>query len=141
MNTCTKIALAVFTLTLAGCQPDEPSPDGGEADTADQEFTLPTPGSGVPEATLRAAVSDLAAHLELEASGVEVLDAKTVTWPNGALGCPEPGGMYTQALVDGYVIRLNAGGRVHYYHGRDGGDPFLCPPERREKSVRTSSTA
>ena len=32
-----------------------------------------------------------------------------VTWNDGSLGCPEPGMFYTQALVDGYHVILQAG--------------------------------
>jgi hypothetical protein len=73
-----------------------------------------------------AAVDNLAEHLGIEADAVTVVQAVAVTWPDGSLGCPEPGMMYTQALVDGTFVLLEAGGRQYQYHG---GDPlFLCEP-------------
>lgn len=141
MTLRTKTALALLTLlglALAGCRPGGEITGDDEVTTPDEALTLTMTHSDVPEATIRSAISDLAAHLDIEPAQVEVLDAKTVTWSNGALGCPKPGGMYTQALVDGYLIRLNAGEQVHHYHGRNGGDPFRCPPERRGKPVDTS---
>jgi hypothetical protein len=30
-------------------------------------------------------------------------------WNDGSLGCPEPGMMYTQALVNGYWLIIEAG--------------------------------
>jgi hypothetical protein len=71
-----------------------------------------------------AAVEDLAGRLGIEPDAVTVIDARAVTWPDGSLGCPEPGMMYTQVLVDGMLVVLEADGRHYEYHG---GDPlFLC---------------
>jgi hypothetical protein len=73
-----------------------------------------------------AAVDNLAEQLGIEADAVTVVQAVAVTWPDGSLGCPEPGMMYTQALVDGTFVLLEAGGVQYQYHG---GDPlFLCEP-------------
>jgi hypothetical protein len=73
-----------------------------------------------------AAVDDLAEKLGIESDAVSVMQAVAVTWPDGSLGCPEPGMMYTQALVDGTFVLLEADGRQYQYHG---GDPlFLCQP-------------
>ena len=41
---------------------------------------------------------------------VKVLTVESVTWSDGSLGCPEPGMMYTQALVRGHRIRVDAAG-------------------------------
>ena len=71
-----------------------------------------------------AAVDDLAGRLGIAAADVTVVDARAVTWGDSSLGCPEPGMMYTQQLVDGTLVVLEAGGRRYEYHG---GDPLaLC---------------
>jgi hypothetical protein len=71
-----------------------------------------------------AAVEDLAGRLGIEPDAVTVVEALAVTWPDGSLGCPQPGMMYTQVLVDGAFVLLEAGGKQYPYHG---GDPlFLC---------------
>jgi hypothetical protein len=73
---------------------------------------------------VRAAVDDLAGRLGIESDAVTVVDARAVTWPDGSLGCPQPGMLYTQVLVDGMLVILEAGGQRYEYHG---GDPlFLC---------------
>lgn len=74
--------------------------------------------------------SDLAERLDIDRERIELVDAEYVTWRDGALGCPEPGNMYTQALVPGYRIRLRAGGEIHYYHGARDKAPFYCPADR-----------
>lgn len=79
---------------------------------------------------VRSARADLAARLDVPEQRVEVLDQRWVTWPDGAMGCPEPGMMYTQALVPGVWIRLSVDGDEHVYHGRRGAEPFHCPADR-----------
>jgi hypothetical protein len=70
------------------------------------------------------AVEDLATRLAVSASDVNVVTALAVTWGDSSLGCPEPGVMYLQQLVDGTLVVLEAGGRHYEYHG---GNPlFLC---------------
>ena len=70
------------------------------------------------------------AHDKLKVSSVE-----TVTWLDGSLGCPEPDLMYTQALVAGYRIRIEAGGKTLDYHADKRGTVVLCPPERARASA------
>jgi hypothetical protein len=48
-----------------------------------------------------------------------------VIWRDGSLGCPQPGMMYTQALVDGFRIVLRVKGQEVSYHG-PGKPPFRC---------------
>jgi hypothetical protein len=79
--------------------------------------------SGVQEA----AAADLAGRLGVDRAAIEVMVAEPVTWPDGSLGCPQPGRLYTQALVDGYRVVLRAGDRVYDYHAGSDGVPFLCP--------------
>lgn len=79
---------------------------------------------------IRSALADAARRTGLGAADLEVVSAERVTWLDGALGCPEPGFMYTQALVPGYRIRIQAGSEMLDYHAGTRGAPLLCPPER-----------
>ena len=72
------------------------------------------------------AKADLAKQLSVAAADIKVLAAEAVTWPDGSLGCPQPGMMYTQALVAGYFIRLQVGQTIANYHGGGQGEPFRC---------------
>ena len=74
----------------------------------------------MPLVTARSKISPAASGSSPD--GVTVVDARAVTWPDGSLGCPEPGMMYTQVLVDGTLVVLEAGGSRYEYHG---GDPLL----------------
>jgi hypothetical protein len=72
------------------------------------------------------AKTDLMNTLGVELSTIELVSYEEVTWNDGSLGCPQPDMMYTQALVDGYLIQLQVGDQVFNYHGANGGEPFLC---------------
>ncbi len=89
-------------------------------DQAVEETTTPR------DPRVEAAIDDLTTRFDIERSQVEVGEVREVTWPDGSIGCPQPGMLYTQALVDGYYIELHASGRTYSYHGREGEPPFLC---------------
>ena len=83
-----------------------------------------------------AARADLAKRLSISIDPIRVVEAVSVTWPDGSLGCPRPGMMYTQMMVDGARIRLEANGTMYEYHAGGRGVPFLC-----EKPSKPSSGA
>lgn len=78
------------------------------------------------------AVDDLAGRLGISADAVAVREARAVNWGSSAIGCPQPGLNYTQALVPGIRVLLQFEASVHRYHGRIGKSLFLCPEERAE---------
>lgn len=133
MNRLFLLPLSV-TVALAACSNGGSQQPGGAADAP-----VPGPDAG-KEATMKIdsslephvdrAIADLADRLEIAESEIEVVEARFVTWPDGAVGCPKPGMMYTQALVPGYRIGLVANGTRHHYHGAHDRPPFHCPPER-----------
>ena len=140
-----RLAFAAVLIVLAACGDEDsagdtvatvPSvSDPGEASTAPPLSATPlepaTTSGSAPGFALDpsmplvvAAVDDLAGRLGIAAADVTVVDARAVTWGDSSLGCPEPGMMYTQQLVDGTLVVLEAGGRRYEYHG---GDPLaLC---------------
>ena len=72
------------------------------------------------------AKEDLAERLGIPVSEIELLKIEEVTWRDGSLGCPQPGMLYTQALVNGSLIQLVHSGTIYQYHSGKGGAPFLC---------------
>jgi hypothetical protein len=78
------------------------------------------------EDLVQAAVEDLSRRTGIAATQIQVLEARTITWPDAGLGCPQPGIAYTQVQVDGVLIRLQAGERAYEYHGGGRRAPFLC---------------
>ncbi|MDL9979478.1 hypothetical protein [Microbacterium candidum] len=78
------------------------------------------------EECLELARADAAQFSGVDIEDVVVVSYDDVTWRDGSLGCPRPGLMYTQALVEGYRIVLRVGGRELHYHGRRGAQSFRC---------------
>lgn len=147
----TRILLAGLTVVvLAACgSAEQGGADGEDPTTTPDAGTVPrdtTPGSEpaetvpstdppvvgeVPEEVMAAVMSDLEDRLDDPGAEVEVTRAESVTWSDGALGCPEPGQMYTQALVDGYHIELEVDGDVFDYRVGSVDNFKLCEQELR----------
>lgn len=125
---------AVLLLSLTAC-----ASGGTVAESPNQSsrppFATTTPGpvktptptgtpADVPTARWDAIVADL------EARGVttepKLVSATSVTWDSGALGCPQPGMSYTQALVDGMQVIVEADGKTYDFRFGRGDSPVLC---------------
>jgi hypothetical protein len=70
---------------------------------------------------------DLVGRLGIDADAIKIKLARQITWRSGALGCPKPGMSYTQALVSGVLILLDADGETFGYHAQENQKPFYCP--------------
>lgn len=93
---------------------------------------LPTPDAAsraLPP--VAAAIADFAARERVDPASVSLRRLQRVTWPDGSLGCPKPGMMYTQALVDGYWLELAGGPQaapvLAEYHTDLAGQAVACP--------------
>jgi hypothetical protein len=92
------------------------------------------------QAATEAALEDAARRSGLPVERLRVVEAALVTWPDGSLGCPQDGMAYTQALVRGYRILIQAGEAVLDYHAGSSGKPFYCPPERAAPPLPGAAT-
>ncbi|MCA1735321.1 MAG: hypothetical protein LC739_04175 [Actinobacteria bacterium] len=79
----------------------------------------------LPASHWAAILADLSSR-EVATNGVALIEALEVTWNDGALGCPQPGVAYTQALVDGMKVTVEADGTRYTYHFGANGPPILC---------------
>lgn len=89
------------------------------------------PGTVEPglETLVAQAKADLAERLSISVDEIELLEARSVVWPDGSLGCPQPGMAYKQVPQDGALIRLAAGGQTYDYHVGGSRGLFLCEQE------------
>jgi len=76
---------------------------------------------------------DLANTLGVASDQIKTVSSEHVTWRSGALGCPSPGAQYTQGLVPGVRIVLEANGNRYSYHAHANGVPFYCPRPKNKK--------
>ena len=100
--------------------------DESEADAAQPSIPI----TEVPGEVLEAIVADAADRAGVEREEVDITIAEAVTWSDGSLGCPEPGMMYTQALVPGYRVVVEAVGAELNYHAAQSGDFRYCENPR-----------
>lgn len=129
-------ALLMAAVTVSCMAAPEQPPDKRDSVTAtpprepepilDPQNSRPVTGE-VPADTLERLRAEVAAQAQVDVKDVKVMTAELVQWPNGALGCPQPGRMYTQALVPGYRVVLQAGGKRYHYHAALKGPFTLCP--------------
>jgi hypothetical protein len=128
------VAALLAGMLLAACGPgDAGGPDdpgtGQDAPTEperDEERDVPDDAAEDLDALAEQVAAEVADEEGVEVGEVTIVSAEEVTWADGALGCPEDGGMYTQALVEGYRIVVEVEGREVHYHGGMGQAPFRC---------------
>lgn len=87
---------------------------------------IPTPFNPGLEKIVTQAINDLADRLATDPEKILLVEVAAITWPDGSLGCPQPGMLYTQVQVDGFRIRFQVGEQIYEYHGGGGRAPFLC---------------
>jgi hypothetical protein len=122
--------LAAVALVLAACSTAGPGASGGAAPESAGPSTRPgtsvgprptvgptsSPVTGeVPDAVMTAVQADLSAKTGQDATTATVTMAQAVTWPDGSLGCPQPGIMYTQMVQPGYRVVLELDGKSYDY--------------------------
>lgn len=142
-----KIALQIVLmiifclLTMTGCQQPETGEDLPGERPMETDMNESSPARLTLEEAVDAAREDFQQRHGTTHDSVELVEARPVTWGDGSLGCPEEGMMYTQALVDGYYIRLRAGEMTAHYHAGRDGRPMHCPAERSLKPPPRSGQA
>jgi hypothetical protein len=62
---------------------------------------------------------------------ITLVSAEAVDWPDGSLGCPQPGMVYGQVITRGYLIILEAAGERYPFHtdANPEGQLVLCTEE------------
>jgi len=130
-------ALACAVAVTIGCSevpqageavPDPPTGVRG-TNTGVADVNLAELPAGMAESAIEDARRRVSGVLAEE---FRIVAAEAVTWADGSLGCPEPGMMYTQALVPGYRIIVQAGSETMEYHAGRAGAPKFCPPGQAE---------
>src|SRR5262245_15735361 len=131
MKVLSALLLPALILVCVACgEAQEPALEDPTTTTvAPPSSTTPsTVATSVPtldpdqSASVELAIVDLAQRLDVEPAEIVLVSFREVAWPDGSLGCPEEGKMYTQAVVDGYQIGLGHADRFFAYHGANDGD-------------------
>jgi hypothetical protein len=99
---------------------------------ASTSVTAPSPpreaGQAPPtgDELLSRMADDLAKRLGVRKTELQVLAMDTVVWNDGALGCPQPDKMYTQATVPGLRVLFQHNLKTYQYHGSERGHFVYC---------------
>lgn len=122
--------------------PSTDSPVPAATATASAAASTATSGAGSIEPQLMGlpqvelAKADLAGRLGVAPVDIMVATVRAVTWPNGGLGCPQPGMVYAEVLVEGLFIQLTYSEQVYNYHSGGMEPPFLC--EQAQGGAKTT---
>ena len=116
-----KLLMTCLAGALAGACQSQPAVPASPA--------APTMGYDL-DGAVKAARADAARRTGVAAEALALVSAEPVTWSDGSLGCPQPGRMYTQALVPGYRVRLRGPDGELDYHASARGALVLCPAGR-----------
>lgn len=136
-----QLSLCTLIFTSMACQNhemgqvDKMASDEENSVGTDQGKMHTAPDSISMDEQITGAVKDLADRIGVAVDVITVKDARSVQWGSGAMGCPKPGMSYTQALVPGIRLLLEANGTIYYYHGGTGKSLFYCPAERAKAPV------
>lgn len=132
--------LSVCTLLFAcaGCGQDVVEPQSGPAKPERTEpLVTGTDHEEIPIGAnltrqVQAAMAELAGRVGVSEGAITVVKASMVNWGSSAVGCPRQDMNYTQVIVPGILVLLEADGRIYRYHGSREGELFHCPDERAE---------
>ena len=94
-----------------------------------QSPTIPTVETTRPSILVapdQQAIADLAARLSIAPEAIAVVRMVEVDWPDGSVGCPQPGMRYKQVLTNGTFIQLQVDDQLYNYHSGVGRPAFLC---------------
>lgn len=132
------VLLLGVVFTLSACAVESASMSSGEEPTVEstvQSVTSTSPSDGPTTEPLLdsvSAVRESLANSEGVGIGRVILTVQEeVVWPNGALGCSEPGMSYTQALVNGSRVVFSIDGEdFHFHSGRTGTYTYCGAPDK-----------
>lgn len=133
-----RIALLATVWVAAGCsagaashEPASLTPASATPSPAPDATGAASPGPhDLPASIVGPVVADIARISGLPADQVTVVSAESVTFPDAGLGCPVPGMVYAQVLVEGFKIVATAGGTTYDYRGTRPGAFRRCTNAR-----------
>jgi ABC-type Fe3+-hydroxamate transport system substrate-binding protein len=123
----TVILLLILVLLISGCVQNKDSPlnhtTGSEITltaTVKNDIIIPDNKNEtvIPEnarGVVDLAKKDLAAKLQISETSIGVVRVVPVEWRDTSRGHPEPGMVYAPVITPGYIIILDAEGKVYEY--------------------------
>jgi len=118
------------TTTATSPSTSPPSSTTSVEPTPETETTMPDPlPDEIADSSLvQSAIADLRTRLDDPTAEITIVSVEEVDWPDGSIGCPQPGMVYTQAVINGTKIVLSYDGINYDYHQGGSRDVFYCSP-------------
>ncbi len=85
------------------------------------------PATPVATTDMAPIVAAIARELGVSVDAVNVVSVMPQTWPDSALGCPQPGMLYAQVLTPGFQVVVDSGGAQIEFHTDERGTVVRCP--------------
>ena len=80
----------------------------------------------LPKSVLDPILADAASRSGVAVDKLVVVTALSITWSDGSMGCPEPGQVYTQVILEGYRVSIRADTTTYDYRGAGMNGFKLC---------------
>jgi hypothetical protein len=134
--------LSLAAVSLAACAPQSPA---RPVPTPAANTPAPAPLPTAVQAFIGPVLDDAAQRSGATRAQLNVKSAQAVMWSDGSMGCPQPGRMYTQALVPGWLIEIAVAGAptatVLRYHASQRGAWLHCPASRAQAPLHNTDEA
>ncbi len=82
--------------------------------------------SGEASILIQLSKQDATQRFGVSEQDLTVAEVTDTNFGDGSLGCPEPGKFYTQAIINGWVIKLKAGDKIYEYHTNKTNTVIFC---------------
>jgi hypothetical protein len=134
-----QVSMLALSLSSAACGQVDENPPANEPEAASE----PSPQAPEPDMNnlspserldlqVSGAIADAATRAGVSPDAITIAQARIVQWGSSALGCPREGMNYTQAMVPGILVLLEADGKIYRYHGQTDKSLFYCPDDRAQ---------
>jgi hypothetical protein len=78
------------------------------------------------EGMVRLSMADLGKRLKISVDHIKMVKITPALWRDASLGCPKPSIDYIRVETPGYLISLEAGGKIYNYHTDEMKRVVLC---------------
>jgi hypothetical protein len=143
---CKGLFAAILSLTACEAEAGDPTLTGTPTVTPPPNQAPMVTGETapvkdqVPQGILDLILNEAAALTNVARKQLVIVRAEPVVWNDGSLGCPEPGMMYTQALVNGYWVVISVAGHTYDFRVGRGGSFRLCPAGRGRPPLQSDAS-
>ncbi len=122
----TEVSVAPTDRPDRSAQTPQPTPAARPLPTRIVATPAPAVTGEAPAALLDRILADVVQRSGANRQEVVIVRDEAVVWPDGSLGCPEPGVAYLQVLTDGYWVVAQVGDTRYDYRVDADGRFRLC---------------